>query len=37
MTMYFWLCWLQAFLLVVAALMIGVAVCEYWRWRKESK
>jgi hypothetical protein len=34
MTMYFWLAWVQAFLIVVAVLMVGAAVHEYLQWRK---
>ncbi len=37
MTMDFWLVWFQAFLIVIAVLMVGAAIHEYLIWKKESK
>jgi len=31
----FWLQWLEAFLIVVAVLMIGSAIHEYIQWRRD--
>jgi hypothetical protein len=33
----FWLKYLAAFLIVIAALIIGVAVQEYIEWRKHKR
>jgi hypothetical protein len=37
MTMHHWLAFIQAFFIVIAILMVGVAVHEYWLWKKDSK
>ena len=29
--------WLAAFLIVIAALMVGVAIQEWWQWRKSGE
>ena len=35
MTVDFWLTWISAFFVVIAALMVGVVVSEYLLWKKE--
>jgi len=35
--MQFWFYFIAAFTVVIALLMIGVAVQEYWTWKKDGK
>lgn len=32
--MTLWLHWIAAFLIVVAILMVGVGIQEWWEWRR---